>query len=305
MLVDFLDKIYSSLVKLNKFQSFLRFIIRRSAQLIVPVWFKSIPSSSNVLGNNNCNNNVTVTLTTFPERINKLWIVIECLLRQTSTPDKILIWLSKEQFPNGFKNIPKSLMRYLNLNLIEIFFVDDDLRSHKKYYYAFQKFPQDVLITIDDDIIYPSNIIFDLLNLHEHYPDTICCLRGWKVLHNEDGEIIPYKDWDKISGLFGPNLKIFHTSGGGTLYRTNFFSKEVLNNEVFMQHCFYADDVWLNIMAQLNKTKTVKGEYFSNLLPVQNASNKLSVSNVEQGGNDEQIKALINYYKIKEHEIFS
>ena len=37
---------------------------------------------------------------------------------------------------------------------LEIIFVSDELACHNKYYYAFQQYSDDVIITVDDDVIY-------------------------------------------------------------------------------------------------------------------------------------------------------
>ena len=42
---------------------------------------------------------IIVSLTSFPGRINEVWICIESLMRQTFKPDAIELWLSLKQFP--------------------------------------------------------------------------------------------------------------------------------------------------------------------------------------------------------------
>ena len=42
---------------------------------------------------------VIVSLTTFPARISTVWITIETIFRQEVMPDRIVLWLAKEQFP--------------------------------------------------------------------------------------------------------------------------------------------------------------------------------------------------------------
>src|SRR5699024_12638905 len=66
-----------------------------------------------------------------------------CLLRQTYPPDKIILWLAKEQF-EGRNTLPNNLLD-LEKRGLEIVFCDEDLRSHKKYYYAIKKFSKDIL----------------------------------------------------------------------------------------------------------------------------------------------------------------
>jgi len=303
MLLDKFDSLYSSLTGKSRIQSAFRFFIRELNDILIPIYFKLFPVYISQLPVSS-EKRVIVSLTTFPQRIGRLWIVIECLLRQSVLPNEIILYLAKSQFPQEWDNIPKRLLKYRDLGLLTISFKEEDIRSHKKYYYALQDFRNDIIITVDDDIYYASNIISDLMTLHDQHPDTICCLRGYKVLKKE-GNILPYRQWEVLYQKRGPLFDIFHTSGGGTLYKKSFFSEEVFNKDLFMRHCRYADDIWLNIMAQLNHTKTVRGRYYSNLLPIKTRSIALSKENVKFGGNDKQLKALINIYNLKEDEIFN
>ena len=53
---------------------------------------------------------IIVSLTSFPGRINEVWICVESLMRQTFKPDAIELWLSLRQFPD--RVIPWNLQRY-------------------------------------------------------------------------------------------------------------------------------------------------------------------------------------------------
>jgi len=301
-MISFFDTIYTRITGKNKFSSLLRFTIRESFDLLIPFYFKLLPSGVNRLPVKS-ENRVIISLTTFPQRIGRLWRVIECLLRQSVLPNQIILYLAKSQFQGELEDIPQNLLKYKNLGLLSIIFVDEDIRSHKKYYYALKEFPNDLIITVDDDIYYANNIVKDLIDLHNEYPNSICCLRGYEVL-KKDGHILPYKQWAILYEKCGPLFSIFHTSGGGTLYKKDFFTDEVFNMDIFMSHCSQADDIWLNVMAQLSRTQTVRGSYYSNLLPVKSKSFALSTQNVASGGNDRQLRKLIDMYRVNECDIF-
>ena len=38
------------------------------------------------------NNRIIISVTSFPLRIKKLWVVIETILRQSQKPDKLILW---------------------------------------------------------------------------------------------------------------------------------------------------------------------------------------------------------------------
>ena len=139
-------------LKKIKYYATKRFIITNSANALVPLFFyiTNFFTKKKLTINEN-NLNVIVSLTTFPTRINRVWIVIECMLRQTYKPDRIILWLSKEQF-ECLDKLPKSLLKLQSRGL-EIKFCNEDLRSHKKYFYSIKKYPCDILITVDDDVI--------------------------------------------------------------------------------------------------------------------------------------------------------
>lgn len=300
MLLDYFDKIHSSFRKLNKIESLFRFTIREMTNVIMPIYFKLIKINYRL----NEEETIIVSLTTFPARIERVWLVLESLLRQKKLPSKIVLWLSQDQFPNREADLPRNLEFYRNRELIDIRFVDGDLRSHKKYYYAFREFPNDIIITVDDDLFYASTVIRDLMDLHAENPNVVCCLRAYEVLKVRNKGLASYREWKLLNTAFGPKSSLFHTSGGGTLYKKSFFSEEVLNEKVFKKICFYADDVWLNMMLQMSGTKSVRGAYYSHLLPIKNKSEKLSYQNVSGGGNDKQIQAIVDYYGLDENKLF-
>lgn len=285
-------------LKKIKYYSLRRFAIRILANFFVPIWYKlSNLFDLKKLNEENREVEVIVSLTTFPTRINKIWIVIECMLRQSYSPDKIILWLSKEQFPN--KNyLPKRLLK-LQARGLEIVLCEGDIRSHKKYYYTLKKYAGSILITVDDDFIYPSTMIQELIDESVLNPKMICCHRALKIKTNGN-QILPYNEWEYIYGKMGPAFNIFFTSGGGTLFPPNSMHAEVLNEDVFVKYCLHADDIWLNIMSQIANTKIIKVESKFQLIPILNKNDiTLTSINVDQKLNDLQLEEIRKFYENK------
>lgn len=302
IMVNTFDKLYtrienknSLLVKL-KYYSLLRFTIRKLANILLPVYFNFTSENTKYRLTTNTENRtrVIVSLTSFPARINNIWLVIETILRQKTKPDMIILWLSKEQF-SSLESLPKKLLKQRERGLV-IEFVDDDLRSHKKYFYSFQRFPNDIVITVDDDIFYNSNILNELLTAYKKHPNCIICNLALKVRYDKK-EILPYNNWELIRNETVPSSQLTPIGAGGILYPPNSMYKDIFNIETFKKYCFLADDIWLNIMSRLNKTSIVKTGYCSTYLPVLNKSNTtLTEINVTGGLNDKQINETRNYY---------
>ncbi|MDM1521197.1 hypothetical protein [Myroides odoratimimus] len=304
-MIDFFERRYSRLRKINKIESLLRYLVRVSSNITLPIYFHIFKRDIVLPKVDRGQQSVIVSLTTFPGRISKLWLVIESILRQSLLPNEIVVWLSVKQFPNKIFDLPQNLKLYIDKGLVKFVFVDEDLRSHKKYYYAFKEYRDELVITLDDDIFYPSYVLHELVDLSKIYPISICSSRAFFVEKNfSNSELLPYSKWSKVDTFNGPCLNMFHTSGAGTLYRPSLFSDEVFNQDVILNKCFQADDVWLNIMAQREGILTVKTNRFTNLLPILSNSMKLSEDNVDLGGNDKQINDVLNYYNISQRDVF-
>lgn len=306
-IVDFFNNIYALIKNKNawltslKFYSLERFIIRNIANFLIPIYFKATSSNvKNCIHSNNVKKKrLIVSLTSFPARINRVWLVIETLMRQSHKPDMIILWLSTCQFPSK-KYLPESLLR-LEKRGLRIELVKNDLRSHKKYFYVFQNFPEDIIVTVDDDIFYPSTAIEELMNYHQIFPEAIIARYGSKIeiLNNE---IISYKMWRNHYEQVQPDYNVFFGSGGGALFPPNSLPKVTFEKGLFIELCFYADDIWLNTMCRLNGKKIFKTKSGPcSLLPVLNKNNvTLSGINLHKDLNDEQLKNVRNHFIMHE-----
>ena len=305
MFIDFSDRIYTRLGNYKgKFYSLLRLSFRVLFSYFAEIYFLLFPSNLVRLPEVD-EEELIVSLTSFPLRIAKVWIVVECLLRQSLLPNKIILTLAKSQFPNQKADLPRNLKRYINRNQLTVLFVDDDLRSHKKYFYSFQESPEAAIVLVDDDIFYPSNILQDLYVLHKKYPKTIIAHRSYDVKRNFKGNLCPYNDWKYSRSYELPLKNVFHTSGAGTLYKPKWFDRELFNVQLIKSLCFNADDVWLNIHAQRCDIPTVKTSYNSLLLPVVRVKDvKLKSLNKDENLNDMQIKNVIEYYNLNQDKVF-
>lgn len=298
-MIDFFDRLYSLphknriLVKI-RFYGALHRISRLSANIIVPIYFL-LTKHNKKHTLETCvksEGRIIVSLTTFPARIGRIWLVIETLLRQTQKPDKIILWLSNEQFPS-FDLLPKRLMKQRNRGL-EIRLMDGDIRSHKKYYYTLQEFPNDFMLTVDDDIFYRFTMVEDMSDYSHRYPMSVISQYSRKMQWIDD-KIESYSLWPIIKEETSPNLFSFFGSGGGTLFPPFALDQDVLNLNLVMSLTPSSDDVWLNAMCKLKKTMTSKTSYFSNFLPVLYLSN-VTLEFVNRVKKDVQLLAVREYF---------
>ncbi|MBQ1508693.1 MAG: glycosyltransferase [Erysipelotrichaceae bacterium] len=200
---------------------------------------------------------IIVSLTSFPARIHSVYRVIDNILSQTRKPDRILLWLAESQFPEREKNLPGELMKETERGL-EIRWCRD-LRPHKKYLYAMKEFPEDILITVDDDLVYPDDMIDVLYQSYVKHPRAVSAMRTHILLPKEEGGFYPYSLWLKeCDYLIGEeSVHLFATNGAGSLFPPHILSDKYLDEDLIMELCPTADDLWLKAAEILEGVPTV------------------------------------------------
>ncbi len=200
------------------------------------------------------------SLTSFPARIPTIHIVIETILNQTVLPDKIVLYLADEQFPG--RDLPASLTNLAqDDSIFEIRWCPRDIRSFKKLIPALTEFPDDIIITLDDDILYPPNIIEHLVKKHRRYPKAVCGCRVLRV-GAKNKKVNKHRTWKIYRGIrpyylgMWPRLNNLAASGAGTLFPPHCLHPDILREDIFMELCPTTDEIWFWAMAVRNGTKT-------------------------------------------------
>lgn len=106
---------------------------------------------------------IIISLTTWRPRIHNIPVVLDSILAQSVKPDKIVINLAYEE------SLPEEIQEYVNEHNIELNYVEDT-KVYKKVLPTLQRYPEDCIINIDDDFIYPSYMIEDFIKTHNKYP---------------------------------------------------------------------------------------------------------------------------------------
>ena len=289
--LDLFTRLYGRLHSERLYYRFLtpsRYVVRSLANHFLPNYLSKPHRVTNKVIDG-----LIVSFTSFPARIDSVWQVVECLFRQTYLPEKIILWLSKEQFPSD-KDLPESLRCRLN-DRFEIRFVEGDIRSHKKYYYISKLFPEKYVFLIDDDIYYPTTLIENTWKAHVECPEAAICNYGFHIQYDDKGGLKPYNQWKRIYGSSYSDA-IFFGSGGGTLIKPSSLYSDLKDINLALKLAPIADDIWLNAMVNLIGLKKV---LLNNrqILPVCiKGDSKLASQNRENSQNDIQLENVINYY---------
>ena len=149
----------------------------------------------------------------------------------------------------------------------------EDLRSYKKLIPTLKEFPNDIIVTYDDDIYYPADSLKNLYNAYLKKQNCIYTHRYSKVYFENNN--LKFFNSKKIifDNTTKTNSSYFNTiiGCGGVLYPPNSLNQEVLNIEKLLKLSSTQDDVWFWAMAVLNHTqiKIVDG-FNTNLFTVEN-----------------------------------
>lgn len=159
--------------------------------------------------------------------------------------------MAQGEFPNRENNLPKNLL-LLSKKGLTIYFYNKNIRSYKKLIPTLKKYPNKIIITIDDDIIYEKDMVEKLYKSFLQHPNDIQAHRITKFIYKSGkfktiaGGRYYYKNCSFLNKLTGV---------GGVLYPPNCFYKDILNEKLFMTLAPTNDDQWFWIQAILNNIR--------------------------------------------------
>jgi len=234
---------------------------------------------------------IILSLTSFPQRINTVSKTIITLLNQSIKADEVVLWLAEEQFPKKEDELPKELLDLREKGLSIKW--THDTRSYKKLIPSLKEYPNDIIITFDDDIYYPKNTVELLYNEYLKNPNYIytnrsrrLCVKNTELSSRTPAEMywIKFEDYSYLNKI---------TGCGGVLYPPNSLSERVFDEEEFRRIIPTQDDVWFWAMAILKGTKIKQVAGFDiQLVTVENSQEfGLSKINVKSGKGIDSLEA--------------
>lgn len=255
-------------------------------------------SQRGVVSTSHCNEEIIVSLTTYGKRLYEVYLAIESIMQGTIKPNRIILWISDE-YVNY--DLPQTLLLQKKRGL-EIEYCKD-IRSYTKLIPALKKYPRSSIITIDDDLIYPIDLVENLLSAHKKYEESVCANRVHLLPHDWGTNYIPLNQCDMYTGEMCQSHMFLAEGYAGVLYPPINYDDEMFNESVFLDVCKFADDVWFKAMelksnipvVYANVNRTIE-EFLVNP-KVQKRALK-NINNGEQQMNDVQIKAVFEKYDL-------
>lgn len=188
---------------------------------------------------------IIASLTSWAKRIGTVHLAVQTILNQTRQPDLTVLYLAREEFPRREEDLPHELLA-LRSERFEIRWTKN-IRSYKKLIPALKDFPDEIIITFDDDLFYHPQLIERLLIGHKKYPEMIQAHRITNISFDAAGNVktshIPYDRPTYLNKLTGV---------GSVLYSPHCLHEEVIREEKFMALAPTSDDIWFWLMGVLN-----------------------------------------------------
>ncbi len=236
---------------------------------------------------------IIVSLASFPPRFPMLDLVLRRLLDQTLKPDRLILNLDDTVKP---EDIPEAV-RALTAFGLEIRYCPYDLKPHKKYFFVMQDHPDDAVITVDDDTIYPRNLVETLVASFRRFPDCVSAIRAHKITFDQDVAMRPYMRWVwECREVNRPSMRYLATGGCGILYPPHVIPPEAFDVDAIRETSLNNDDLWLKFMQMRTGSRVVicGRRVLKNCLEIRETQRvSLRTDNVSNGANDRCIHLLM------------
>jgi hypothetical protein len=187
---------------------------------------------------------VVISLTTTPSRITRLGPTLRSLLAQDYPPTAIYLAVPRRSMrENRSYRVPVGLARHPTVTIIE---AERDWGPATKLLpslRAERERPETLIIAVDDDNIYPREMVATFVHFSSTMPDAALCFRGWRV--PSSGR------WQDSRTIFGTRVEVptpmdVITGCGGILVKPRFFDAAVFDYDAAPGSAFFVDDIWIS-----------------------------------------------------------
>jgi hypothetical protein len=182
---------------------------------------------------------VIISFTTTPYRIDKLQDTLTCLSNQTFKPRQIYL-----SIPHRFKRddseyiIPEWMQNYPNLTILRT----EDYGPATKLLGALEKGeikPNTILVTVDDDTCYPPHTVLQLATRAKRYPQAALGYSGVELFFGGNKDGVKFIDFDNQPA------KILE-GWGAVAYRPHFFDQSIFEIASAPSYCYNSDDMFIS-----------------------------------------------------------
>lgn len=233
---------------------------------------------------------VVVSLTTYGARFSTVHLTIESIAQGRRRPRRLVLWLDDQRLLDA----PTPGLQRLVARGLEIRMARND-GPHTKYVPLLSDADlgaQDVVVTADDDVLYPRGWLAALESAARRDPGSVHCYRAYRVRTRTDGTLAPYRTWRPCLSA-EPRFDSFATGVSGVAYPPRMIEALRAAGTRFRECAPHADDVWLHAVAVETGVRVRQLARQPRHFPVLPGSQEsgLRNANVTGDGNDPQIRA--------------
>ena len=240
-----------------------------------------------------------VSLTSHGSRIHDCHLAIETIMQGTIKPNRIILWLPEDSDATS-SFIHNQVKRGLEIRYVK------DWGPHTKLIPALQEFPNDIIVTIDDDMFYKSDMLENLVRAYQKDSSTIHANRVAVMTKDRNGNVESYLNWKQYLHPDTTTSMNVIIGSEGCLYPPKALSHEVFDEASIRELCPTADDIWFTAMALLKGTSISHVEsHYQNAcaggvmnLRMQNSGLVHQNENPKDCRNDIQIRAVFGKYNL-------
>ena len=202
---------------------------------------------------------IIYSLGTVENRMCKILPVLESLLNQTLKAEKICVCITRI----SQKKLPKEIRELKDSGRIEIF-EGKYAGSSEKLLPTLEKYPKAVIITVDDDVIYPKWHLERIYQTHLQHPQKIIAYQArWIIEDSLESGTMDYQSWiDSMESLISwkpsprrEGGRIFPLGVRGVLYPPQSLNSDFLFSlREKKSPCLKCSDSVFFMAAKINKT---------------------------------------------------
>lgn len=236
-----------------------------------------------------------VSCTSIPSRFKVLDKTIKSVLSQNTPPKKMVLWLHSRHR----HSIPDSLSALIG-NKFSIQFTELD-SPHCKLVPSLKAFPEETIVTCDDDLMYEPSWLERLWYSHRAHPESVIAhVARQLAFDKQSGHILPYKEWPMVKQRDYTHDNLLPLGFGGVLYPPRLLPESAINSDLYLKLSPKADDLWFRAVAMKHGIEARTS--VSSPKPPQPIPNSQKVSlqktNVKKDANRMQWEALQKYFNI-------
>lgn len=195
---------------------------------------------------------VIVSVTTTKARLNLFFYSFQSLRKQTYSQFKIFVFLSKESylFDDGIDIVPD----WITGKNVQIVFVKNSGPYRKLLPIINSTADDDIIITVDDDVLYPDDWVQNVVRLAIQQPSRIVCGRARVIKRNFFGKFQNYTNWS-VCDEVDVGLNLLPIGCAGVVYRKYLLDLYFLSDEAHVKYAPTSDDIWFKVASLRKNTE--------------------------------------------------